>query len=93
MVWYDLSLYFSLLYLLLQFSSHWNQFFNSLSAMGKLLITNVHPIDPQFNGYLVKASFYSVASETIVVVATGVHAPQGVEIILKCIRSIIKVRG
>ena len=46
---------------------------NSLMALGKLLTTNVHPLNPRVNDYLAKESFYSV------VAAMGVYAPQGVK--------------
>ena len=62
-------------------------------ALGKLLTTNVHPLNPGVNQYLPKDTFYSVAPEIIVVAAVGVYAPHGVEMVLECIRSVIKARG
>ena len=34
------------------FEFEWRHCFNSLTALGKLLTTNVHPLDPGVNAYL-----------------------------------------
>ena len=67
--------------------------FNLLTALGKLLTTNVHPLDPGVNGYLAKDSYHSVAPGIIAMAAMGVYTPQGAEMVLECIMSVIKARG
>ena len=63
-----------------EFFPRWHHCFNSLTALGKLLTTNVHP---EMNKYLAKDSVYLVAPGIVVVGAMGVFlcAPQGVEMV------------
>ena len=62
-----------------EFDSRWDHCFNLLKALGKLLSTNVHLLDPGVDGYLAQDSFNSAAPGIIVVAAMGVFAPQGIE--------------
>ena len=52
-----------------EFNPRLHHCFISITGLGKLLSTNVHPVDPRVNGYLAKDSFYWVAPEIIVVAA------------------------
>ena len=58
-----------------------NLCFNSLTALGKLHTTQVHPFYPGANEYLAKDSFYSILPGIIVVAAMGVYVPQRVEMV------------
>ena len=71
-----------------KFNHRWHHCFISLTAFGKLLTTNVRPLDPGVYWYLAKDSFYSFTPGIIVVAAMGVF-----EMVLECIRSIIKDQG
>ena len=58
---------------------------NSLTALGKLFTTNVHPLDPGVNGYLTKDSFYSIVPGIIVMAANGCKCRE--------LGSLLKARG
>ena len=69
---------------------HWKHCFNSLTALGKLLTTNVHPLHQGVNGSLAKTILPGITFME----AMGVYMlPRQVEIVLECISSVIKTMG
>ena len=76
-----------------EFDHRWHQGFTSLAALGKLLTTNVHSLDPGVNGYLAKDSFYSAGPGIIVVAATGVYGEHGVETVKRVYQVRYKGQG